>query len=308
MLPVKSSRNFLTEVIGQQAAILSATEVGLGSLLYSFHVPLTGHFLSLNQALLLSRTTRILHEVPHSSLTAAKLSTVSALLKSLAPAGKKLSPMLAIATQGCFFSFGTFLFGNNLLGSIVGSVLMSFWAFIQPLAVYLLIFGTPLLRVANEIYQKISEAFAFDQRQLVWVLLLLVIVKAVLSAGVAIMAFYMPDTLMSRYTQRLLHTGRAKIAKRDKVEISSPYKAALKDLLNPLFIISLVLTLVFFLYSESSHATIVWGILRPMAIGYLVFLFLRIAPVESWSHRLEKTWLKGLVPVLKIASRKLREF
>ena len=38
------------DVVGTHAAMLSISEVGLGSLLHAFHIPFSGYFLSLNPA------------------------------------------------------------------------------------------------------------------------------------------------------------------------------------------------------------------------------------------------------------------
>src|SRR6185295_7221686 len=84
------------------ATLLSLTEVGLGSVLHAMHIPFTGQLLSLNQIAVLSHATKM-HPEKSAPLT---ISVVAALLKSLSPIGKRLTPMLALTMQGLLFTFG----------------------------------------------------------------------------------------------------------------------------------------------------------------------------------------------------------
>ena len=49
------------EKISAAAALLSLTEIGLGSLLHSFKIPFAGHFLSLNQGFILGKVSITLY-------------------------------------------------------------------------------------------------------------------------------------------------------------------------------------------------------------------------------------------------------
>lgn len=138
------------EILGKYGAILSLMEIGLGSLLHVFHIPFGGHFMSLNQGYLLCRLsiqTQVRWMPYH-------VSNVAAVLKSLSPAGQKLGPMLSLSMQGLLFSMGTGLFGINLVGLILGMVLLSFWAFIQPLVTYYFFFGDKLIDAADFLFKK----------------------------------------------------------------------------------------------------------------------------------------------------------
>jgi RsiW-degrading membrane proteinase PrsW (M82 family) len=66
------------------------------------------------------------------------------------------------------------------------------------------------------------------------------------------------------------------------------YWAALRDLFTPLFVISWLLTLMFFFYAQEDEAATIWILLRPLALGYLLFLGLRLFPVTSARIWLEK--------------------
>ncbi len=120
--------------------LLAVTEIGLGSILHSMHIPFSGTVLSLNQCFLLSRATA-LHRAP---FVAASISNSAALLKSLSPAGKRFRPMLAISMQGLLYSLGICIFGSNFLGRCFGAVLLSFWSFIQSAFILWFIYGSLL--------------------------------------------------------------------------------------------------------------------------------------------------------------------
>ena len=101
------------KITGFYAGTLSLAEIGLGSLLHGLKIPLTGTFLSINQALFLTRLVKLNRNQPDARTLPFQVSNITALLKSLSPAGKKLLPMLAIASQGLLFTLGTIVFGAN---------------------------------------------------------------------------------------------------------------------------------------------------------------------------------------------------
>ena len=96
-----------TNLIAYYATILSTAEFALGSLLHALHIPCSGYLLSLNQIFILTRAASSSVAKRSFSLPSS-ISTVVALLKTLAPVGKKLMPMFAITMQGILFSTGLF--------------------------------------------------------------------------------------------------------------------------------------------------------------------------------------------------------
>ncbi|MFM8268834.1 MAG: hypothetical protein ACKN9V_01485, partial [Pseudomonadota bacterium] len=94
-------------ITGVYAGILSLVEIGLGGLLHGMKIPFAGTFLSLNQGFFLTRLIKLNCFSPDARTLPFRVSNITALLKSLSPAGKKLLPMLAISAQGFLFSFGT---------------------------------------------------------------------------------------------------------------------------------------------------------------------------------------------------------
>jgi hypothetical protein len=284
------------DLIGREAAYLSLLEIGLGGLLHGLHVPFTGYFLSLNQGFFLSRAVAQGRELPRARLIPASISSIAALLKSLSPAGKKLTPMLAISMQGVVFTSGTLVFGPSLPGVVVGSMLSSLWAFAQPLILYSVLYGQNLTRIA---------AFYEEKFHFLWVLGALVGVKALLGAGLAVAGYLMPERGFARYRDKMVaYAARGRVAKKKD---AAPLRGALRDLLNPLFLASLVMTVAFFFFSEASFAEIAWQLLRPIAIGFVIFFAVRMISFERLIARLEHSKFKGMGRSLEAALRVVKD-
>ena len=119
-------------LVSYYATIQSLVEVGLGSFLHAFHIPFSGHALSLNQGLILTQACQKTESRKEAVTATNGIAIITAILKSLSPMGKRLTPMLAISMQGFLFSLGILILGNNILGMILGISLLSLWGFAQP--------------------------------------------------------------------------------------------------------------------------------------------------------------------------------
>jgi hypothetical protein len=293
---------------GRAAALLAAVEVGLGSVLHAFRVPFAGHFLSLNQGFLLARA--VLRGRAAGLAGAARtlpfhVSVVAAALKSLAPAGKKLTPMLAISAQGLLFGAGTMTLGPNPAGIVLGYVLLSLWAFVQPVLIYYVLFGHSLVRIGEYLYERTAEAASFEPARLLWVLGGLVGLKALLAVAGAWAACALGEERAARYETALVTAGRARRARARRVLDESgrggwfsAARAAAGDLLNPLFLASLAATAAFFVFVESQGAArVATAVLRPLAVGFLLFFTVRAAPTDR---------LVARFPSLRVAIDTLR--
>lgn len=274
------------EKIGKYSALLSIIEIGLGSFLHSLKIPFSGHTLSLNQGFILTKASL---EIENRN-TPALISTTSALLKSLSPAGKKLTPMLAISMQGQLFNLGTKLFGRNILGHILGMTLLCLWSFIQPLCIYLILFGKDLIYMTQYFIKKISKVIPVTEDGLIITILIILTIKVIIGIMAVALAYKFKGRELTVYQE----WAKKQKPKRKNISGNSPYLLAFKDLINPLFIISIILTTIFYVYSRSSHASMIWGLLRPIAGGYLIFLAIRIFPIENISNRMRDGKYKTL--------------
>lgn len=280
-----------TKEIGKFAALLSFIELGLGSFLHSFKIPFSGQLLSLNQVFILTRASIKIKEKSSGAL----ISNTSALLKSLSPAGKKLTPMLAISAQGNLFTFGVYFFGNNIIGRLFGAFLSSLWSYIQPLCIYLILFGKDLYFMAQYFLAKLNKVFTITENQILSLILMIIFIKVILSFILVIAAHYLSDKHFSFYES---WAKRQKIKKTKKE--TSPIKGAIRDLMNPLFLLSLSLMTLFFIYSKADLATLIWQFLRPIALGFVIFYILRVFPLERFAQKLKNGKYKEvLIEALK---------
>ncbi|WPU63678.1 hypothetical protein [Peredibacter starrii] len=283
------------EILGNYGALLSVIEVGLGSFLHSLYIPFAGHLLSLNQGYLLCRVA-ILSE--DRSLTYG-VSNIAAVLKSLSPAGKKLGPMLSLSMQGLLFYLGTVV-GINPIGLSLGMILLSFWAFVQPLVTYYLFFGNEIINAAEFLYQKTFQYHGIKAENLLWLFIGVIVVKVFAGIILAILAWRTQGK--SDYQDSFVNYAKPK-----GPESGDPLILALKDLLKPIFLISLVGTAVFLYFSQHQIAEIIWYLMRPLAIGFMFFYFSRTLTLDKWLLRLENGRFHAFGEGCKVALEKIRK-
>lgn len=277
-------------LISYYATLQSLVEVGLGSFLHAFRIPFSGHALSLNQGLILTQACQKTENRKQAMTVASSISIITAILKSLSPMGKRLTPMLAISMQGLLFSIGVLIFGNNILGMILGISLLSLWSFCQPLIFAYLFFGEKLFFAIEKLWLEIAEKLSVAPAYGIKILLVFVAIKVILSWGVAIVAWKYPTWITEKYFTKIM---KYKDFTTQSIRNRKPQKAttgAFKDLMNPWMIFSLVLTVVFMMLTEKSDyfQIFIYG-LRVLAIAYLVFFILRTFP-QSWIQKALKSF------------------
>jgi hypothetical protein len=274
------------ELIGKFSAGLSLIEVSLGSLLHSFHVPLAGDFLSLNQGFLLCRAS-VRSRAAGLGRVGYSISNVAAVLKSLSPAGKKLGPMLSLSAQGLLFSLGELLLGASLAGWMLGMFLLSLWTALQQIATYYLFFGPELIKALNFFLEKSFHAHGLGWRQIFWVCGAFVGAKALLGVSLAWVAWRGGGD--SALQDRLLHLADMKSAQSAEAPRGSSLWLALRDLCRPLFLASLAVTLFFLCFSERNIAGWIWILMRPIAVGFLFFYLAHTLTLDRWLLKLNGT-------------------
>lgn len=285
--------------VGLWAGTLAVTELGLGSLLHALHVPLTGTLLSLNQGLFLSRVTRIdslqTHDRQRTKTLPLEISSVTAILKSLSPVGKRLTPMLAIAAQGFLFTSGTVLFGPNLFGVLVGSLLLSMWAIAQPALLAGIVFTALSSTEQNKIigaWQKMLSGIDYFARfNIADAVLVLLVIKFAIAAALALFAWYSPvnqpnslwSKLERRFTIRLaenktISSVGSSVVRTEGRSILHSLRLAVNDLKNPMLWISLGLLVGLSYFLDSEWVPAVWIGMRSLAAIYIFYAVLRLMP------------------------------
>ncbi len=277
-------------LISYYATLQSLVEVGLGSFLHAMHIPFSGHALSLNQGLILTQACQKAESRKDAITATNGISIITAILKSLSPMGKRLTPMLAISMQGFLFSIGVFIFGNNILGMVLGISLLSLWSFAQPLLFAYLFFGEKLFFAVEKLWLDITEKLSLSPEYGINILLAFVGLKIVLAWIVALIGWKYPTWITEKYFTKIMKYKDFTTDKIKNRKTQSATSGAFKDLLNPWMIISLVLTIGFMILTEKSdYFQIFVYSLRVIAVAYLVFFILRAFP-QSWIKKALKSF------------------
>lgn len=267
----------------KRAAQLSLAEIGLGSVGHGFKIPFTGHLLSLNQLAFL------LNAVNRDGLSRSnvfEISGIAAVLKSLSPAGQKLGPMLSIAMQGFLYWLGLCVFGINVFGQMVGATLLSVWAFIQPFITLFIIYGFDLIKLFEFYKEKFSDEYGFVANSIGLAIAILIFSKIIIALAM---------TLFSRYTKKEIKIFNEskfndKIISQMPHSLSDrPFRAALRDLFRPIFLLSFILMLIFIWQMNGSFSEKIWLAMRPLAIAFILFYIIRSPKVAEklllWSKK-----------------------
>jgi len=270
------------DVVTRYAMQLSLTEIGLGSLLHAFHIPFSGFFLSLNQCFVLNRA--LAHSCQASSWDSSLpmvISNTTAIMKTLSPFGKKFIPMLAISMQGVLFSVGTIIFGNNLWGRCIGSMLLSLWPMIQPTIIYGIIYSGIFLNMIEYYNPIIAKSFVFGNMTLQIAVLGFIGAHIVLSLAVCLLAYALPTAIVDSYELFLIsYNSPQSLSEVPKHTFRQKLKGVLKDLTSPIFLASLLLSAFFFYATLHSLGAFFFAFFRLIAIAFLTFFLIRNIPTK----------------------------
>ena len=291
LVGIQDNQGLKTDAIGLWAGTLALAEVGIGSLMHAFRIPLTGTMLSLNQGLFLSRITRLNRERKDAKRLGFEVSSVTALLKSFAPIGKRLTPMLAIASQGLLFSFGVSFFGVNLAGVIIGSMLLAVWGIAQPAILAGVMFSaiseaeqTKIMGAWNKMLGGVEILQNFSVLDGIVILLA---VKCTIAGILAMIAWQSeadsPHRFWSKWeslvNRRIQYVPSPNIIETPlKTNLADQMTLALKDLKNPIIWLSIGIMMALSYFMDSELAPAVWMAMRALAGIYTFYLVVRLLP------------------------------
>lgn len=260
--------------VTRTAAHLSLIEIAIGSVVHGLKLPFAGHTLSLNQGVFLTHALRLVNTRIEAVKQSVEISSVASILKSLSPAGNKIGPMLSIGMQGVLYSLGILLLGRRLLGQMLAMALLSLWAFIQPLITLFIIHGSNLEKVLSFYWNRISEDLPKISESLIFMLIFFVCLKVLIAVLIPLIMERLGAEKISAFENKILMENQFFKVKTTDRQLS-PLKGTLKDLSQPLFVISMVLVISFFLLTESNYVKIFWLSLRPLAIAFVLFYLIR---------------------------------
>ena len=262
---------------------LATVEVTLGAMLHGARIPFTGYILSLHQAFCLARASR--HD--GSLFTPVCVSTTVAILKTLSPMGKRLTPMLAIMIQGFLFNIGMLCFGNNIAGHMFGAILLSFWGFIQPALFAYLIFGQDLLSGLSTFEQLINQYL--PGFSLLIVIISIVSLKAMLAVCAVILAkSSLPiETLIYNKLSSSQNILQQSLARKNRTILLSLFK----DLTSFWFLFSFCTVCVFAWWRDDPFMQTFLTMTTYLAYSIILFIVLRLVNLQQLAFYLDRIGL-----------------
>lgn len=272
-------------------ALILISENGLGSILHAIKLPLAGHLLSINQVGIINKAS---FESNDNGI-ALRVSLGGSLLKSLSPAGKKLTPMLAILAQGFLYSLPMKIFGINYISAFLGIILSSLWAFIQPLLFLYIFFGNNLYKGFEKLIKDVKPYLPNIDEYLLITIISIIVLKIVFTFLYSYLLIKKEHTITKHFKIEDFSLTAAKSSNSSK----NNFILAFKDLLNPLFLISFLLTAIYFYYLESDQVQFIWNCTRPLAIAYITFYLIRIFPIEKLNNILTKYGFEKTTKTIK---------
>ena len=287
--------------ISKYAALQSVTEIGLGSLVHGWHIPLGGHILALNQVVILTLAVRPQafpgqsSDQKRASWVASSIAFVSALLKVLSPTGARLMPALAIAIQGILFSSGMLIFGWNVFGVVVGSIALSVWGFLQPLIFAYLFFGEPFFAGIVRLWVVLCQQMDWRVELGSWIIFVFLFIKTAAAAGLAIFAWRASPDEEEKYWVRIKKwsfLSKQSALKTKPIAARATRGEAMKravhltvhDLTRPIFILSLIFSLgAVVLVNRSNPTSALLYLLKTVGVAALIFLSIHLFP-RKWAE------------------------
>ncbi len=288
-------------LVVKYATLLTVAEVGLGSFIHTVKIPFGGHALSLNQGLILAFAARATEGRREAVSVTSGVSLTSSILKALSPAGKRLTPMLAITVQGLGFASGIAVGGRNLLGVSLGMIWLSLWGFAQPVLVAYLLFGKTFFLGLQKVWLEFSTFLGITKELEWWVLGAVITAKIAIALALGGLAWF-NVSLESQYQETI---------EKVRLPLSQPrasgewgWRPILGDMLSPWFVAAFLFSLIFFYFSGERNAQAVWNyVLRPLVAGLFLFWAARSIHRFSWATRLGERWLNQFPTIIQTMDR-----
>lgn len=269
--------NSLKDLEIKSASHLALVEIVAGSVGHGFKIPFTGTLLSYYQLYI---CLGMMIRYKAAAVQVFNTTVMVALLKTLSPLGKKITPMIAIFMQGFLLWLCTAILGGSILGMLLGSILFVSWSIFQIAIGYTLVYGFDFFKMI-EFFQK--EMSGYAHLNIYWVFAAYWMLKVVLAIGlVSYLAFKNSAEKEWTLDEKKLTIWRAEILPAVSVnDGTSSSVRALKDIINPFFLISFVLMGLFHFYQGTPTIEIVWFVCRSLAAAFVLFYLIR----SPWTKR-----------------------
>lgn len=155
---------------------------------------------------------------------------------------------------------------------------MSVWGFVQPLLTAYIFFGSTFFNSIERMWIDLSMQLSFDPSIGVTLIWAFIVLKVFLAVGAAVFSWTADDNFETRYLESVNYWWLKSQFSKNKTQSEQSSKAvthsnivqALLDLLNPLFLLSFIVSIVF------SQGNALAFALRTFVVSYAIFLIVRL--------------------------------
>ncbi len=159
MQPMDLNINHKLSGTWQKAAVLgslwASSEIVLGSFLHNLRVPFSSIFLTAIGIILL---VSVSYQWKDRGLI-WRAGLICAIMKAVSPSAVIFGPMIAIFLEAVLLESSVRIFGKNMLGFFIGSILAMSWSFFQKIANFIIVYGFNIV----DLYTSLIN---FAQKQL----------------------------------------------------------------------------------------------------------------------------------------------
>jgi nucleoside-triphosphatase THEP1 len=151
--------------------IWAASEIVLGSFLHNLRIPFSGNILTAIGLIILISLGYIWTD--RGIFWRAGL--ICALMKTMSPSAVIFGPMIAIFTESLLLELFVRIFGRNILGFAVGSMLAMSWNLFQKILNYVIFYGTNIIGIYSNLL-KFAQKQLSIKSDIVWMPIIVLLI------------------------------------------------------------------------------------------------------------------------------------
>jgi len=269
--------------LGLYGGAAGGLEVSVGAALHAGKIPFTGLAMSSVQAAMmvyagsgLSQPGRVVW-VPF----------ISAGLKALSPAGTRVRPMIAISVQGLLFGASVQALGWNVFSLALGGALVGAWAALQGLVLQYLMLGKDMVKAYDTAMLWVAQHWGITAPGLPWLLGGWAVLHAAASCGLTLTAWWLrrPPAML----QKIIDQENARVAARTSAHpFPRPWSSRWREFAHWQFWLPLLTVAVILLASGGTWESIVWLVLRFIAVACVLMALVSLVQPVRWAEQLRR--------------------
>lgn len=153
-------------------SLWASFEIIVGNFLHSIKIPFAGQFLASASVVLLISV----FQIWNIKGIIIRAGFICAVMKLLSPGVNIFGPIIAILAEASLIEFAILIFGRNLIAYMMGGGFAIIWVLLQRVFNYLILYGTDLILLYNNIYEYALKSIPFASGSPIMPLIFLVII------------------------------------------------------------------------------------------------------------------------------------